>query len=191
VITEMVTKKRATSTAATACYWCERPFRVRRTGGRAQRFCRMSCRRQFHAARRWALDAIGSGVLSLGEIKQGFQRTRALLQGSSSAVGVPGYGDPGQRLRAAAAVYECHAPVVAAGTFELISVRQGRAGVPCTCTPPTDVERIAAIKQRKRVMARSGVEFSLWPMCAGMARSRRFRPFACSSLLFFCCLGQF
>jgi hypothetical protein len=99
--------------------------------------------------------------------------------------------DPGQRLRAAAAVYECHAPVVAAGTFELISVRQGRAGVPCTCTPSTDVERIAAIKQRKRVMARSGVEFSLWPMCAGMARSRRFRPFACSSLLFFCCLGQF
>jgi hypothetical protein len=87
----MVTKKRATSTAATACYWCERPFRVRRTGGRAQRFCRMSCRRQFHAAaRRWALDAIGSGALTLGDIKQGFQRTCALLQASSDAVGVTG-----------------------------------------------------------------------------------------------------
>jgi len=51
----------------------------------------MRSRRQFHAAaRRWTLDAIGSGVLSLGEIKQGFQRTRALLQASSDAVGVTG-----------------------------------------------------------------------------------------------------
>jgi hypothetical protein len=50
----------------------------------------MSCRRQFHAAaRRWTLDAIGSGVLSLGEIKQGFQRTRALLQASLGAAPLP------------------------------------------------------------------------------------------------------
>ena len=53
-----------------ACYWCDRPFRARRTGGRAQRFCRMSCRRQFHvAARRWRLDAIGAGALTVGDIK--------------------------------------------------------------------------------------------------------------------------
>jgi hypothetical protein len=37
-----------------ACYWCDRPFQPRRTGGRAQRFCRMSCRWQFHATRRAA-----------------------------------------------------------------------------------------------------------------------------------------
>jgi hypothetical protein len=41
----------------------------------------MSCRRQFHAAaRRWTLDAVGAGVLTLGDIKNGFQRTRALPQ---------------------------------------------------------------------------------------------------------------
>jgi len=51
----------------------------------------MTCRRKFHAAaRRWALDAIGSGALTLGDIKEGFQRTRALLQASSDAVGVTG-----------------------------------------------------------------------------------------------------
>ena len=72
-----------------ACVWCDRAFRSRRTGGRAQRFCRPSCRRQFHAAaRRWALDAIGAGMLSVGDIKTGFQRTRALLQASSELVGV-------------------------------------------------------------------------------------------------------
>ena len=53
--------------------------------------CRTSCRRQFHAsARRWALDAIGSGALTLGDIKNEFERTRTLLQASSDAVGVTG-----------------------------------------------------------------------------------------------------
>jgi hypothetical protein len=33
-----------------SCFWCDRPFRPRQTGGHAQRFCKMSCRRAFHAA---------------------------------------------------------------------------------------------------------------------------------------------
>jgi hypothetical protein len=28
-----------------SCSWCNRPFRMRQGGGRAQRFCRPSCRR--------------------------------------------------------------------------------------------------------------------------------------------------
>jgi len=61
-----------------ACSWCDRLFKARKTGGRAQRFCRPHCRRAFHAAaRRWALDAIGAGVLSLDEVKKGFAATRA------------------------------------------------------------------------------------------------------------------
>jgi hypothetical protein len=55
-----------------SCYWCDRPFRPRQTGGRAQRFCKMSCRRAFHAAaRRWALDAIGAGMLTIDHIRKG------------------------------------------------------------------------------------------------------------------------
>lgn len=62
-----------------SCYWCNRAFRPRQTGGRAQRFCKMTCRRAFHAAaRRWALDAVESGALTLGDLKKGFQSTRAL-----------------------------------------------------------------------------------------------------------------
>ena len=85
----MCPRRNRKSQSAISCYWCDRPFRPRRTGGRAQRFCRPGCRRQFHAAaRRWTLDAIGAGMLSVGDIKTGFQRTRALLQASSELVGV-------------------------------------------------------------------------------------------------------
>jgi hypothetical protein len=38
------------------------------------------------------LDAIGAGALTVGDIKSGFRRMRALLRASSGAVGVPGYG---------------------------------------------------------------------------------------------------
>ena len=67
------------SPAAGPCYWCDRPYRARRTGGHAQRFCRPRCRRAFHAAaRRWALEAIAAGVLTLAEVKKGFAATCAL-----------------------------------------------------------------------------------------------------------------
>jgi hypothetical protein len=71
---------------APACFWCNRPFRARRTGGRSQRFCRPSCRRSFHAAARaWALNAIENGALTVADIRSGLPATRALLL----AVGEP------------------------------------------------------------------------------------------------------
>ncbi len=63
-----------------ACSWCQRSFLVRENGGRAQRFCRPSCRRAFHtAARSWALNAIESGALTVADIRNGLPTTRALL----------------------------------------------------------------------------------------------------------------
>jgi hypothetical protein len=64
---------------AVRCPWCTRLFRPRR-GGHAQRYCRPSCRREFHgAARAWVLDAIASGALTLADIRSGSAATRALL----------------------------------------------------------------------------------------------------------------
>lgn len=71
---------------ALLCSWCDRPFRVRQTGGRAQRFCQPSCRRAFHSAVRiWALDAIANGALTVAEIRSSVAATRAL----APAVGFP------------------------------------------------------------------------------------------------------
>ena len=68
------------------CSWCNRPFRARQSGGRAQQFCRPSRRRAFHAAARsWALDAIAKGVLTLADLKNGLPATRALLPGTEGA----------------------------------------------------------------------------------------------------------
>ena len=59
-----------------ACVWCDRPFKMRQSGGHAQRFCSPRCRLAFHAAARcWALDAIEAGVLRVDDIKQGIQPT--------------------------------------------------------------------------------------------------------------------
>jgi hypothetical protein len=64
---------------APVCFWCHRPFRTRRTGGRSQRFCRPSCRRALHTATRsWALNAIESGALTVADIRSGLPATRAL-----------------------------------------------------------------------------------------------------------------
>src|SRR5437868_14288937 len=65
------TAKRCDATV-TKCYWCNCAFRARQSGGHAQRFCSPSCRLAFHAAtRRWTLDAVGAGVLSIADIKKG------------------------------------------------------------------------------------------------------------------------
>jgi hypothetical protein len=57
-------------------------FRPRKNGGRAQRFCRPSCRRAFHgAARAWALDEFAAGRVTVGDFKNGLVATRALLPG--------------------------------------------------------------------------------------------------------------
>jgi hypothetical protein len=73
-----------------SCSWCNRPFRMRQSGGRAQRFCRPSCRRAFHgAARAWALDAIATGVMTVADLKNGLAATRALLLGTVAPSPVP------------------------------------------------------------------------------------------------------
>ena len=72
------------------CPWCSRPFRSRRTGGRSQRFCRPICRRQFHAAaRRWAVDMIDAGNLTVADLKNGRVATCALALGRSDAPPLP------------------------------------------------------------------------------------------------------
>jgi len=58
------------SLAPIACPWCDRPFGARQTGGRARRFCREECRRNFHAAaRHWALAELAAGRLTISAIK--------------------------------------------------------------------------------------------------------------------------
>jgi len=75
---------------ALSCYWCDRPFRARQGGGRAQRFCRPPCRRAFHAAARaWALDELAAGRVTVGDFKNGLAATRALLPGTLSPSPVP------------------------------------------------------------------------------------------------------
>jgi hypothetical protein len=62
------------------CDWCDRPFRVRTTGGHAQRFCGIGCRRSYDAAgRRFIAEAIADGTLTPAALKSGYIATRALL----------------------------------------------------------------------------------------------------------------
>jgi hypothetical protein len=63
---------------APRCSWCDRTFRPRQ-GGRAQRFCRPSCRRAFHAAARsWVLAGLAAGHIAISDVKNGPLATRAL-----------------------------------------------------------------------------------------------------------------
>jgi hypothetical protein len=56
--------------SAVNCVWCGRPFRPRRTGGSAQRFCSTGHRRAFWiAARRWTMRAIEAGLISVDCLK--------------------------------------------------------------------------------------------------------------------------
>jgi hypothetical protein len=65
---------------AVRCPWCDRPFLPRQDGGQQQKFCRPSCRREFHAAARaWALAAIASGALSPVDVRSVPAATRTLL----------------------------------------------------------------------------------------------------------------
>ena len=72
------------------CPWCNRPVRSRLTGGKTQRFCRPTCRRDFHAAaRRWAVDMIDAGNLTVADLKNGRVATCALALGRSDAPPLP------------------------------------------------------------------------------------------------------
>jgi hypothetical protein len=76
-----------------SCYWCDRPFQLRQSGGRAQRFCSPHCRLAFHAAaRRWALEAIDAGVLTIDHIRKGVQPTCTLLETASAPAPMSTYG---------------------------------------------------------------------------------------------------
>jgi hypothetical protein len=65
----------ATATAVAirpACLWCETEFDPRRGGGAPQRFCQPKCRDAFHSAgRRWAEMAVLSGVITIGDLRNG------------------------------------------------------------------------------------------------------------------------
>jgi hypothetical protein len=68
------------------CPWCTRLFQPRR-GGHAQRYCRPSCRREFHAAARvWAFAAIASGALSPVDVRSGPAATRTLLSEAEASL---------------------------------------------------------------------------------------------------------
>jgi hypothetical protein len=84
---------------APSCAFCERAFRARETGGRAQRFCRPSCRRAFHAAvRSWSLDAIAEGALTIEEIKNRAPATRTLRGQAKQLLPYPEIGFSAQGL---------------------------------------------------------------------------------------------
>jgi hypothetical protein len=61
----------ATASATNSCLWCGRGFQPRR-GGSPRVFCAPACRAAFHtAARRWAEQAVASGMLTIAELRTG------------------------------------------------------------------------------------------------------------------------
>jgi len=63
---------------------------MRQSGGHVQRFCTPRCRLAFHAAaRRWTVDAIEAGVLSIQDIKNGAQPTCTLPHTASAPAPMP------------------------------------------------------------------------------------------------------
>ena len=69
--TEVADLRVVSELAETAhCLWCDRAFKPRKTGGSAQRFCRLAHRKAFWtAARRWTMRAIETGLLSVECLK--------------------------------------------------------------------------------------------------------------------------
>jgi hypothetical protein len=67
-------------TASVLWAWCGRPFTPRTTGGRAQRYCALRCRRAYDAAgRRFVAAAIADGTLTPAALKKAYAATRALM----------------------------------------------------------------------------------------------------------------
>ena len=60
-----------------SCAWCNRAFTPRVTGGYAQRFCRLDCRRAYEAAaRRWVTAAVAAGTQTVDALRNGAAATR-------------------------------------------------------------------------------------------------------------------
>ena len=54
------------------CLWCNGQFAAKTVGANAKKFCRPSCKDQFHrAARLWAELAIATGRLSVADLRAG------------------------------------------------------------------------------------------------------------------------
>jgi len=66
------------------CLWCQRPFPARR-GGSPKRFCSAAHRTAFWSAlRRWGEKAVATGMLTMGDIRNGDPAACTLLSGGSS-----------------------------------------------------------------------------------------------------------
>ena len=75
------------------CLWCERPFRGRVSGGKAQRFCSPEHRAAFHrAARQWAIGAVEAGIVTVDCLKNTVLATYTLVSREKE-----GRVDPGHR----------------------------------------------------------------------------------------------
>jgi len=57
-----------------ACLWCSRSFLPRANGGKPQRFCSETCRRDLDtAARHWVTQQLADGVLTVTYLRECLQ----------------------------------------------------------------------------------------------------------------------
>jgi hypothetical protein len=78
-----------------ACFWCGACFEPRNDGGKAQRFCRPTCRRAFEtASRRFVAEAIAAGTLTIDMLRNSAASTRALVMHQFSPSPVPSLPKP-------------------------------------------------------------------------------------------------
>jgi hypothetical protein len=65
-----------------SCPWCGRRFKPRTSGGTEQRFCGAGCRHSFwSAARRWAMRAVETGLLSADMLRTAQSSVHAVPAG--------------------------------------------------------------------------------------------------------------
>ena len=66
--------------STSVCLWCQKRFKPRSDGGRAQRYCSPVCRRFFDgAARAWVRQAVDDGTLTLPDLQKASPATRAFV----------------------------------------------------------------------------------------------------------------
>ena len=92
------------------CLWCEGGFDIRKGGGAPQRFCQPKCRDAFHSAgRRWAEMAVLSGVITVGDLRNGSVTPCTLAGREEGTSDYPGIASDENALSAAdrASVQRC------------------------------------------------------------------------------------
>jgi hypothetical protein len=72
-----------------ACQWCGKTLPPRlNTGGLTKRYCSKTCRHSIHlAARRWAMQAIDVGTLTVAEIRNAPLAPYTVVQSANSVSG--------------------------------------------------------------------------------------------------------